>query len=60
MSIVDNLDDRDTIILNEFIEYYDVNWVGLELGKFRFPISLWNNYDRIRYNPPRTNNSVEV
>ena len=60
MSIVDNLDDRDAIILNEFIEYCNDNWVGLELGRSRFPISLRNNFDRIKYNLLRTNNIVEA
>ena len=59
MSIVDNLDDRYANILNEFIKYWNVNWVGLELGRARFPISLGNNYDRIRYNLPHTNNSLK-
>ena len=36
--------NKHAIMLNEFFEYLNVNCV-----EPRFPTSLWNNYNRIRY-----------
>ncbi|CAF0828461.1 unnamed protein product [Brachionus calyciflorus] len=49
--------------LNPIISYFESNYVGrLKMGNRispRFPKELWNVFDRVNENLPRTNNDVE-
>ena len=52
----------------DFISYFEVNYIGAERGsrlnRHRteppFPIKLWNVFDRVNNDQPRTNNSIEA
>ncbi|CAF1687786.1 unnamed protein product, partial [Adineta ricciae] len=60
--IIDDFTDDDA---DEFLDYFEKTWIGERKRRGtgrkspQFPIELWNVYDRVSENLPRTNNSIE-
>ena len=51
-------------LLEDFLDYFETTWIGKKRrhshrGEPTFAIKLWNNYDYIKNDLPRTNNFVE-
>ena len=45
---------------NEFIDYFESNFIGTTRKSARYKIDLWNQCDKISSNLCRTNNGVET
>ncbi|KAK7479733.1 hypothetical protein BaRGS_00029009, partial [Batillaria attramentaria] len=61
--LMDSLDaDTDETLL-DFLAYFESTWLGIvQRGRRRrpkFDVAMWNVYNRVEDNLPRTNNSVE-
>ncbi|KAF0752026.1 MULE domain-containing protein, partial [Aphis craccivora] len=51
-------------LLSDFLDYFESTWIGKlcrnkKRRNPRFPIELWNCYNLVKYDIPKTNNSVE-
>ncbi|XP_060872634.1 uncharacterized protein LOC132946603 [Metopolophium dirhodum] len=51
-------------LLSDFLGYFESTWIGKlcrnkKRRNPRFPIELWNCYNLVKYDIPKTNNSVE-
>lgn len=57
------LDEEMDEILEDFLTYFEATWIGIvQRGRRRrpaFPQELWNVYERVVQDLPRTNNSIE-
>ncbi|CAF1136196.1 unnamed protein product [Adineta steineri] len=59
--IVDDFDDED----NPLLDYFERVWVGKKKGRGiqryqpKFSLQLWNMYERVIQDLPRSNNSIE-
>ena len=57
------LDQETDEVLSAFLEYFEITWLGIvQRGRWRrpaFDIEMWNVYNRIELDLPRTNNSLE-
>ena len=49
--------------LSDFLAYFESTWLGIVQRGCRrrpkFDVAMWNVYNRVEDNLPRTNNSVE-
>ena len=58
-----SIDPETDEILSDFFEYFEITWLGIvQRGRRRrptFDIQMWNVYDRIGSDLPRTTNSLE-
>ncbi|CAF4539087.1 unnamed protein product, partial [Rotaria sp. Silwood2] len=59
--IVDDFEEEDYLLL----DYFERVWVGQKLGRGikrgqpKFSLQLWNMYERVIHDLPRSNNSIE-
>ncbi|CAF0901798.1 unnamed protein product, partial [Brachionus calyciflorus] len=42
-----------------FLTYIENNYIGVERSNARFQVDIWNLYERVKRDLPRTNNNVE-
>nr|KAG5697851.1 hypothetical protein BaRGS_017108 [Batillaria attramentaria] len=60
---MDSLDGDTDKTLSDFLAYFESTWLGIvQRGRRRrpkFDVAMWNVYNRVEDNLPRTNNSVE-
>ncbi|KAL8604295.1 hypothetical protein ACOMHN_023665 [Nucella lapillus] len=60
---MDSLDADTDETLSDFLAYFESTWLGIvQRGHRRrpkFDVAMWNVYNRVGDNLPRTNNSVE-
>ncbi|KAL8596260.1 hypothetical protein ACOMHN_021300 [Nucella lapillus] len=61
--LMDSLDADTDETLSDFLTYFESTWLGIvQRGRRRrpkFDVAMWNVYNRVGDNLPRTNNSVE-
>ncbi|XP_025080740.1 uncharacterized protein LOC112556185 isoform X2 [Pomacea canaliculata] len=61
--LMDSLDADTDETLSDFLAYFESTWLGIvQRGRRRrpkFDVAMWNVYNRVGDNLPRTNNSVE-
>ncbi|KAL8578262.1 hypothetical protein ACOMHN_005653 [Nucella lapillus] len=61
--LMDSLDADTDETLSDFLAYFESTWLGIvQRGRRRLPkfdVAMWNIYNRVGDNLPRTNNSVE-
>ncbi|KAK7487223.1 hypothetical protein BaRGS_00021575, partial [Batillaria attramentaria] len=61
--LMDSLDADTDETLSDFLVYFESTWLGIvQRGRRRrpkFDVAMWNVYNRVEDNLPRTNNSVE-
>ncbi|QQP52192.1 Uncharacterized protein FKW44_004253 [Caligus rogercresseyi] len=61
--LINSINDETDEILSDFLQYFETTWLGIvQRGRRRrptFDIDLWNVFERMERNLPRTNNSVE-
>ncbi|KAK7479647.1 hypothetical protein BaRGS_00029113, partial [Batillaria attramentaria] len=61
--LMDSLDADTEETLSDFLAYFESTWLGIvQRGRRRrpkFDVAMWNVYNRVEDNLPRTNNSVE-
>lgn len=55
---------KNEAVLSEFLNYFEATWIGEKKrnhtrGQPLFEIKLWNSYDYVLNDLPRTNNAVE-
>lgn len=62
-TLVESVSQESFILLKKFFIYFEKTWIGnVEAGRFQnplFSIKMWNVYNRVLNDLPRTNNSVE-
>ncbi|CAF1447913.1 unnamed protein product [Adineta ricciae] len=56
-AIADDFDEKDYALL----DYFERAWIGQKKGKSKpkFSLHLWNTYERVTQDLPRSNNAIE-
>ncbi|RMZ96587.1 hypothetical protein BpHYR1_017597 [Brachionus plicatilis] len=56
---LDYIKQNSSNSFSTILDYFEKNYIGRAGGKPRFEMELWNLFERVKNNIPRTNNDVE-